>query len=292
VVGGGWAYPFDVQTRTYHYAATVPNVVCTTFAAEALLDAFEQWPDRPDRDLALAEHAARFAVRALFATVDGQPRFGYLPGHTELIHNGNLLAARLVVRTGLALGDDTLVDLARSCAMTSVRAVSAEGALSYGEGGRLDWVDGHHTGFAIDSLADIGARLGDRHLTEVARRMADYYRRALFGSDADALARPGRRWPLDVIAGAQGITTFARLGTSNDVAFAARIADRTAMLLRAPDGTYRYQRGRLHTKRVRYARWSDAPMALGLALLGARLNVVDSRLQQDAEVGRKSEATR
>ncbi|HEX2274724.1 MAG TPA: hypothetical protein VHG90_12695, partial [Acidimicrobiales bacterium] len=38
-VGGGWAYPFDVQTRTFHYSRATPNVVCTVFAANALLDA-------------------------------------------------------------------------------------------------------------------------------------------------------------------------------------------------------------------------------------------------------------
>ena len=46
-VGAAWAYPFDVQTKTFAYKKTVPNVICTAFSIEALLDGAE--PGRVER---------------------------------------------------------------------------------------------------------------------------------------------------------------------------------------------------------------------------------------------------
>jgi hypothetical protein len=101
-------------------------------------------------------------------------------------------------------------------------------------------------------------------------RAARYYAEHLFGPGGEPLPAPGRRFPLDAIAGAQGIQTFAKLG---DMALAERIA---AWMrgMRMRNGSFSYQRGRLHRKRVPYARWSDAPMALALAALVAQRRTV------------------
>ena len=110
-IRGGWAYPFDVQTRTFHYPQTTPNVVCTAFAGNAFLDAAELFSD--EAALATATDAARFVVRELLHEDAGGPYFKYLPSEKALIHNGNVLAAHLIVRCGTLTNDPHLVDIGR-----------------------------------------------------------------------------------------------------------------------------------------------------------------------------------
>jgi len=267
-IRGGWAYPFDVQTRTFHYSRTTPNVVCSAFAGNAFLDAAELLSD--EAALGTANDVARFMVRELLLEDRDGPYFKYLPDETPLIHNGNVLAAQLLVRCGLATGDEALVVIGRDSLRPTLDAIRADGSLLYGRGPGLDWVDGHHTGFVIDGLLEIARRCSDDELMATVHRMATYYEQHLFGPGGAPYSRPATRHPIDAIAGAQGIQTFSRLGARYK---RAAVSVATFMLenMRLPSGTYAYQRHQRHTKRVPYARWSDAPMCLALADLAHAL---------------------
>lgn len=267
-IRGGWAYPFDVQTRTFHYLRTTPNVICTVFAANAFLDAAEMEGD--DDALRTATDAAEFMIRELLTGAGGERYFKYLPDEEALIHNANVLAAQVLVRCGTLGGDERLVDLGREVLAPTLAAVRPDGSLLYGRGADLDWVDGHHTGFVVEGLLDIARRCSDPDLSAVVDHMAQYYRHHLFTAAGEPQQRPGARYPIDVIAGAQGIQTFARLGGEyRDMASA--IATFMMANMRLPSGTYAFQRYQWHWKKVPYARWSDAPMCLALAVLGASL---------------------
>lgn len=257
---GGWAYPFDVQTKTFFYPRSTPNVVCTSFAGHAFLDASEITGDA--RWLEIAEDAAHFALSELLMRERGNSYFAYLPGDHKLIHNANLLAARLCVRTGRLAQNPGLVEAGCGATDTTLSHQRPDGSFLYGFGRDLAWIDGHHTGFVVECLADLL-----RTIPEVAgslRRAADYYKTTLFYPNGRPRPNPGASFPVDVIAGAQGIQTFAKLG---DVLEACRIADWMLSHMRTGEGRYVYQRRRLHKKAVPYARWSDAPMALALAIL-------------------------
>ena len=265
-IRGGWAYPFDVQTRTFHYLRSTPNVVCTAFAANAFLDAAELRGD--DEALAVAGEACRFAVQELLARREGVCWFRYLPVRDELIHNGNALAAQVLVRYGSLAGDQRMSDLGHDALQTTLAAIRLDGSLPYGREADLAWVDGHHTGFVIDALHTV-ARYGShrhRQLEGALRRMTRYYRAHLFGPEGWPYQRPDTPYPLDVIAGAQGVQVFARLGGENRPmaeTVAAFVLER--MLLRS--GRFAYARGRWHVKRVPYLRWTEAPLCLALAVL-------------------------
>ena len=262
-VGGGWSYPFDVQTRTFHYSRTTPNVVCTVFAANAFLDAAEAGLDD---GLAVGVQAARFVLAKLRVRRWSRTYFGYLPGDEALIHNGNLLAAQLLVRAG-RLGDrPVLIDAGLEALETTVDAVADDGSVPYGEGPDLDWIDGHHTGFVVEAMADIAGQVEHRPLGPVLDATASFYRHHLFDPDGWPRPRPGARYPIDVIAAAQGIQTFARLG-GEYVGMATAVAEFAIRRLQSTSGGFNYQRQRLHVKRVPYARWADAPMSLALAFL-------------------------
>jgi hypothetical protein len=267
-VGGGWAHAFDVQTPTLNYARSVPNVVCTAFAANAFLDAAERLADH-DAEAALdvAVGAARFARDELLVRGPDGPFLGYHPNEDTLIHHGNLLAARLLVRAGSLSDDDTLIDAGLEALPLSLRAVDTDGSLPYGVGVRRAWVDGYDTGLVIESLADIDRLIPQSGLESVISTMTAYYRDRLFGADGRARSRPGASYPIDALTAAQGIQTFAKLG-SEHLDTAERIAQFTLDYL-ARSGTFLYQSHRLHVKPVPYARWADAPMCLALAEVAA-----------------------
>ncbi|HEX2274921.1 MAG TPA: hypothetical protein VHG90_13695, partial [Acidimicrobiales bacterium] len=244
-----------------------PNVVCTVFAANALLDAADTGCGD---SLGVGFDAARFVLRELRVRRRTGTYFAYLPGDETLIHNGNVLAAQLVVRAGRLADRPSMIEAGVEALETTTRAVRDDGSVPYGEGPDLGWVDGHHTGFVVEALADIAGQVGHRALAPVVDATASFYRLHLFGAGGWPRPRPGASYPIDVIAAAQGIQTFARLG-GEYLPLATAVAEFALRRLRSASGGFYYQRQRLHVKRVPYARWADAPMSLALAFLAAGL---------------------
>ncbi|MDQ4125863.1 MAG: hypothetical protein M3134_09715 [Actinomycetota bacterium] len=264
--GGGWAYPFHVETKTGSYPPTEPNVICTVFAGEAFLDAAEHFGD--GEALEVARDAAAFVAHDLGVDRDGRRYFRYLRGYHPLIHNANVLAARFLVRCGRLGGDEDLVGAGFEALTPTLEAIRPDGSLVYGDDPSMQWVDGHHTGFVIDSLWQL-ARRGREDLEGPMRKMAAYYAASLFDR-AWPKQSPESRYPVDTIAGAQGIQTLARLGGEH-LEHARAIAGFMVSRMLTKRGTFLYMRKRSHAKRVPYARWCDAPMAYALAVLASEL---------------------
>jgi hypothetical protein len=140
----------------------------------------------------------------------------------------------------------------------------ADGSWPYGEGRRLGFVDGFHTGYVLDclsSLRDVDPRVG-----EAVRRGASYYVEHFFGQDGSARLWGDREFPVDSHSAGTGLTTLAELVRHGDadrdlLAGVARYAG--AAMLR--DGHAIFRRYRLGRTSVRYIRWCDSHLALGLA---------------------------
>lgn len=92
-----WGYNFDWQTRTYLVPRGTPNIVCTTFAANALLDAYDAFGD--STWLEAAQSAGTFLLEGLHRTHDGDTLcFSYTPLVPSQVHNASLLGAALLAR--------------------------------------------------------------------------------------------------------------------------------------------------------------------------------------------------
>src|SRR5882672_7502392 len=82
-----WGYSFPWQTRTMVVPRGTPNLVCTTFVAGSLLDAYEQRGE--SRCLKMAVSAAEYIVNELYRT-EGTSVAGFsypLPSMSAQIHN-------------------------------------------------------------------------------------------------------------------------------------------------------------------------------------------------------------
>jgi hypothetical protein len=260
-----WGYPWDVQTRWSFYPAGSPNVVATSFAAAGLLEAgrLHGREDFVDR----ARRAARWVVEELW--VDPEGYFAYHPGRPVLIHNASLLGAWLA---HIALADEVSQARVAQAIERTLAAQRPDGSWPYGDERDLRWADSFHTGYVLTCLA----RMRDLHggIGAALERGAEHYRR-FFDASGRARLWASRRFPEDGHSAGTGLSTLAtllRVGLA-EPELLARVAARvlSAMLHRGHAVHRRYRWGRTT---VRYVRWCDAHVALGLvdaaaALVGA-----------------------
>jgi hypothetical protein len=256
-----WGYHWDVQTRWSFYAGGSPNVVVTAFAARALGEGADALAEPRLRERAVK--AARWTLDELYLPHDGH--FAYHRGSDALIHNASLLGARVVHE--LIPGPAARERVARAVGRT-LAAQRPDGSWPYGEG--IAFTDSFHTGFVLDCLCTL--RDVDPAVDDAIARGAAYYAERFFGSDGSASLWPSRRYPLDAHSAGTGLTSLSVLVRHGhaDGDLLRRVAERTArdMVRRGHAVFRRYRWGRTT---VRYVRWCDAHVALGLADAAATL---------------------
>ena len=257
-----WGYPWDVQTRWSHYRAGTPNVIVTAFASRALQQGAEALDrsDFADR----GDAGARWVPEALFMPEAGA--YAYHPGSRAVIHNASLLGARAAWSVR---GQDPRVEPAVGQAVRRVLAAQRpDGSFPYGEGPGLEFVDSFHTGYVLECLCDL--RDSDRGVEAALVAGYEYYRRKFFDSRGRALLWPSREFPEDAHSAGTALSTLVRLARAGvaDAALADAVAARAAACM-VRSGHAIHRRYRWGSTRVRYVRWADAHMALGLAAAAA-----------------------
>jgi hypothetical protein len=251
-----WGYHWDVQTRWSFYAAGSPNDVATSFAAAGLLEgAAATGRAEP---AARARAAARWVLEELWVEPEGY--FAYHPGRPVNVHNASLLGAWLV---HVALdGDAAAADRVARAVERTLAAQRADGSWAYGEGPGLEWADSFHTGYVLSCLERM--RAVDPRVDEAVARGAAHYRR-YFDEQGRARLWAHKPFPEDGHSAGTGLTTLALLQRRGLVEpdILERVA---ARLLRSGlrDGHVVHRRYRRGRSTVRYLRWCDAHVALGL----------------------------
>lgn len=267
-----WGYPFPWYSRAFLLPAGTPTVVVTSFAGEALLDAYDATADSRYLDAALS--ACEFVLNSLNRTADETGVcLSYSPIDRTVVYNASVLGARLLVIAGTKSGRPELVEQARPLISYVLARQGDDGSWAYGEAGFHRWIDSFHTGFVLDALNEFATATGDDETAGAVVRGLAFYRRTFFGPGGEPLYHAGRRYPLDTHAAAQAVLTFLRTrsvdGSHEKRAVAAGRFIVDNMLHRS--GRFLYQIRRCHTVRIPYMRWSQAWGVRALAeLLGSR----------------------
>jgi hypothetical protein len=259
----GWGYPWDTQTRWSYYSGGSPNVVATAFSANALAEAADVLDQPAWR--ARAERAAEWVARELFLPEEGY--FAY-HGHSDrLVHNANLLGAALVHE--LAPEAPGAAEAVRIATARTLDAQRPDGTWPYGEAAGLEWVDGFHTGYVLDSLCKLEGV--DPRIHSEIERGARVYLSDFFDAEGRARLWRGKRYPEDSHSAGTGLTVLTRLAERDLVPADAvsRVAGYTLAHMMHRSGHALFRRQRWGTTRVYYTRWSDAPVALGFASAAA-----------------------
>jgi hypothetical protein len=276
-----WGYSFPWQGRAILVPAGAPNLVCTVFVADALLNAYEQRQDA--RCLEMAVSAAEYIRDVLFWQDGEECGFSYpLPTIRGTTHNANLLAAALLCRAYRHTGEKSFLAPAFPVARYSVGKQRSDGSWWYGEAPTQRWIDNFHTGYNLCALQDIGRYSGSDEFDPAMRRGFEFYRTHFFRADGAAKYFHDRAYPLDIHSVAQSILTLLafREFDAGSQALAGSVHRWAMEHMWDERGFFYYRVLRLCTIRTSYMRWSQAWMLLALATLGA----------QATESGRGSQA--
>jgi hypothetical protein len=265
-----WGYSFPWQGRTVIVPKGAPNLVCTTFVANALLDAHEQ--QESEQCLSMAVSAAEYMLNELYWTDGEAAGFSYpLPSLNSQIHNANLMAAALLARVYRHTGEDRFLEPAIKVARYTITRQHPDGSWYYGEASSQRWIDNFHTGYNLCALRSLACYTQTSEFDSCARHGFEFYRAHFFREDGAVKYFHNRDYPLDIHSVAQSIITlltFEDLDPTNRP-LAQSIFQWAMNHMWDDRGFFYYRRLRFCTIRTSYMRWSQAWMVLALsALLG------------------------
>lgn len=269
-----WGYSFPWQGRSILAANAEPNLVCTVFVANALIDAYEKSHDQDY--LTMAESAAQYLLNDLYwEDNSGNAGFSYpVPSLQTRVHNANFLGAALFCRIYKHCGEKKYLEPALKAARCSAGMQRRDGSWSYGEHDTQQWVDNFHTGYNLGALQTIGNYLNTNEFDHHIRRGFTFYREHFFCEDGAPKYFHNKTYPIDVHSVAQSIITlveFKDLDPEN-VTMAQNVLAWAMSNMWNRDGYFYYQVTPYYKNKISYMRWSQAWMLLALVTLLKRQN--------------------
>lgn len=261
-----WGYNFDWQSRGYLVPRGTPNIICTTFAANALLDAYEELGE--PHWLQAARSAGTFLLEGLNTTREADRLcFSYTPLDHSQIHNASLLGAALLARLHAQQPSEVFRSAAHSAARYSLVRQRPDGSWPYGEGNTQKWIDGFHTGFNLMALERVRQCLPDAECEPAIRRGYVFYLDHFFAPGGVAKYFHNRVWPVDSHSVAQALITLCGLADYDrrGLGLALQVCGWALREMRSPEGWFYFQKRPFWTNRICYMRWSQAWMLLAMA---------------------------
>jgi len=275
----GWGYSFPWQTRTVTVPRGEPNLVCTAFVANALLDAYEQRHD--PMYLALATSAARYLLNDLYRQDDDSTAsFAYpLSSSRSTVHNANFLGAALLCRVYRHSRETLFLEPALKVARYSASKQHSDGSWDYGELATQRWVDNFHTGYNLCALRSISESLYTPEFDPVICRGFAFYRQHFFRADGAARYFAHRTYPIDIHSVAQSAVTLVTLRDLDprNINLAVSVIGWAMAHLWDSRGYFYYRATRFSTNKISYMRWSQAWMLLALTTTLEHLLTAPSR---------------
>ncbi len=264
-----WGYSFPWQTRTIVVLTGAPNLVCTTFVGNALLDAYEQRQD--ERCLSMAVSTAEYILDELYWT-DGNSIAGFsypLPRLRNQVPNANFLGAAFLCRVYKHTSERKFLDPAVRVALCAAAMQHPDGSWDYGEAPSQRWIDNFHTGYNLCALQSIGRDARTMQFESCIRSGLEFYRARFFRQDGAPRYFHNRTYPVDIHCVAQSIITLLALKDldPSNVDLARAVFQWAMNHMWDDRGFFYYRVHRLYTIRIPYLRWAQAWMLLAMSTL-------------------------
>jgi hypothetical protein len=264
-----WGYSFAWQTRTLVVPRGTPNLVCTTFVATALLDAYEQ---RGDAEcLAMAVSAGEYILNDLYWTEGSDvASFCYpVPSVRSEIHNANLLAAALFCRIHKHTGDEKFLGPALKAARYAAGKQHTNGSWDYGELPTQRWIDNFHTGYNLGALQSISQYAETTEFADHIQSGFKFYRSHFFRDDGAVRYFHDCTYPIDIHCVAQSIITLLAFKDMDEDNISLALSTFCWAMNHMWDdrGFFYYRVLRMGKIRTSYMRWSQAWMFLAISNL-------------------------
>jgi hypothetical protein len=264
-----WGYSFPWQTRTVVVPRGAPNIVCTSFAANALLDTYEQ--NGESRLLDMAVSSAEYVLNELYwIEGDSTACFSYpLPSLKTQVYNANLLGAALLCRVYQHNGEKKFLEPALKVARYSAAKQLDDGSWNYGEHATQRWVDNFHTGYKLCALRSICQYAETSEFESRICRGFEFYRKQFFRDDGAPKYFHSRTYPIDIHSVAQSIITLLALRDldESNVKLALSVFEWAMNHMWDKQGYFYYQVLPFYKVKISYIRWSQAWMLLALSTI-------------------------
>jgi hypothetical protein len=285
-----WGYSFPWQGRSVLAPKGDPNLVCTVFVANALLDHYEAklaggdppatgncQPLNDNNLLFMASSAAEYLLNELYwEDENGNAGFSYpLPSLKARVHNANFLGAALLCRVYKHNGATKYLEPALRAARYSSGMQHTDGSWAYGEHITQQWVDNFHTGYNLGALRTISECLKTDEFQPYIQQGFKFYRDHFFREDGAPKYFHNKTYPIDIHSVAQSIITlveFRDLDPDN-IRLAHKVLEWVMANMWNEKGYFYYQVTPYYKNRISYMRWSQAWMLYALSILNEHLDL-------------------
>lgn len=257
-------YNFFWEAKAFSVPAYKPNLIVTTFCAESFLDIHKTTGEKSF--LKLAIEAAAFLHKELLL-IDNKEEacFGYIPGENIIVHNVNILGAKLYADLfRLTEENEYRIYSIRSLSYT-LNAQQPDGSWFYGESRFHKWVDNFHTGFILCAIKDIMEILNITSPKTKLEKGLNYHMSNHFSPGLFPKYYNGKLYPVDIHNIAQGIITFTKFNMQTK----ARLLFEYALeqFWDEKRHYFYYQKTGSYTNKINYIRWSQAWMFYAITKL-------------------------
>lgn len=263
-----WGYNFDWQNRVLRLPRFSPNIICTTFAGNAFLDAYGSSDEKEYLDV--ARSAGHFILEEIPVTAEGDSLcFSYTTMRRDQVHNANLLGAAYLARLYAVSHDTRFLEPACRAVRYSVRRQLADGSWAYGESGIQRWIDNFHTGYNLLALKRFSEYAGNNEYEHNLRKGFQFYRDNFFTRSGAPRYYHDRTYPIDIHSVSQSIITLIEFRDMDETGLelALQVFRWAIREMLSSSGYFYYQTQRFFKNRIPYARWSQAWMLYSLSVL-------------------------
>ena len=264
--GSCWGYYFDWQARAFFQPAHTPTVVATSFAADALMNAYDITHKSVYLHTALS--STDFVSKDLNRTYDnaGNFCFSYSPIDNTQVYNASLLGARLLSRAFYYTQKNFLKEEAFKAVKFVCLQQQSSGAWAYGTLPFHKWIDNFHTGFNLECIAEYQKYVGDNEFGENLLKGFEYYVETFFHSNGISKYYDNQTYPIDIHAPAQLMVTLYKLNQfSNYHELADKVLNWTIDNMQDRKGYFYYQKRKFVSSKIPYMRWAQAWMFYALS---------------------------
>lgn len=267
-----WGYNFPWQNRIILIPRYEPNIIASTFAGNALMDAYERYRDQKFLDSAVS--TAHFLLKELNITRAGDDIcFSYTPYDQTVIHNANFLGAALLARLYRETKENIFLDYSLKALRFSVNRQNQDGSWFYGADRTQRWIDNFHTGYNLVAINKFKTYVDIVNLENTVQRGYKYYLDHLFTKEGLPKYYHNQLYPIDIHSLSQSLITLIHL-EHLDVASLDRahfIFRWTIANMLDKKGYFYFQIQRLYKNKISYMRWSQAWMLYAMSVFAEKL---------------------
>lgn len=267
-----WGQPYDWYSGKV-IAANTPRTTVTSQVSHAFLDMYETTND--EQYLQIAVDACQFFLKEMNwdRDADGDICFPYTTKDAYHIHNANILAASVLIRTWYYCEEENFLQTGMKSLQFTLKHQNEDGSWYY-------WappdpikgkIDNYHTGFVLESISVIKRYLGERfHAEDTYDRGVRYYIAQFFQDGIIPKMTPESIYPIDIQSCAQSIITLGEINSEfpETIDQMIHICDWTIENMYDPEGYFYYRIYKDQTiDKSQYIRWGESWMLRALSML-------------------------